>query len=280
MAFQALGWLQRTIGIDITGEAEFQENRTTALHKKEDEPTPETPAEPPPPKSTPRPPTLSVEVPKGGAEEPRPAAHRSGGERRHRSRKHVAGDKTLGVTPTKFYFPLPLDKYIMNALSAVNNSDGFVQFKVKATAPARYAVKPRQGVLGPREQLEIHVTLRPTKDDPEEMKDKFLIQYRLMTSEEVTDYQSTGDLQAVWQGKKDIMGTKIRCKFTSQLPPNFVVKSVAGTQEEEEEEEDGPPQAFQDEEEDEEDGDILQDRPMSALTPHLRHTHRLASDFS
>lgn len=32
----------------------------------------------------------------------------------------------------------------------------------------------RQGVLGPREQLEIHVTLRPTKDDPEEMKDKFL----------------------------------------------------------------------------------------------------------
>lgn len=32
----------------------------------------------------------------------------------------------------------------MNALSAVNNSDGFVQFKVKATAPARYAVKPRQ----------------------------------------------------------------------------------------------------------------------------------------
>ena len=54
------------------------------------------------------------------------------------------------VTPNKLFFPLPLDKFIMNTLNVVNVTESHVAFKMKATAPSRYAVKPRQVHHSPR----------------------------------------------------------------------------------------------------------------------------------
>ena len=60
------------------------------------------------------------------------------------------------MAPNKVYFPIPLDKFIMNTLIASNTTETFVQFKMKATAPSRYAVKPRQ----------VSHTLHPSHKEP------------------------------------------------------------------------------------------------------------------
>ena len=95
------------------------------------------------------------------------------------------------------------------------------------------------------------------------MRDKFLIESRVMTAEEVEFYQRTGDIQTLWRTKKEgTVGSKIKCKFTAQLPPNFIVKSVVETAVDDDDL--GQSGEFFDHDDDDEEGEILPDTPAPA----------------
>eukprot|EP01004_Peranema_trichophorum_P004499 NODE_3418_length_1356_cov_7.917275_g2980_i0.p1 GENE.NODE_3418_length_1356_cov_7.917275_g2980_i0~~NODE_3418_length_1356_cov_7.917275_g2980_i0.p1 ORF type:complete len:268 (+),score=49.05 NODE_3418_length_1356_cov_7.917275_g2980_i0:66-869(+) len=265
MAFRALGWIQTRLGVDITGEAEFEANHRKMLEKKQDQ-------------------TESIidendkpKMPDREIRDVHKVAERLVEEATQGSKKKKSlgsADKLISITPTKLYFPTPLDKFIMNTLSTQNLTENYIAYKIKATAPARYAVKPRQGVLASKEHVDIHITLRPTKDDPAELRDKFLIEARVMASDEVDFYNRTSDIQTLWRAKREgTVGIKIRCRFTSQLPPNFIVKSVV---EPSIDDDDVGDIAIADD--DDEEGEILPDTIPSSHQTHHRHVRRMNTE--
>jgi hypothetical protein len=255
MACTVFGWLQRTIGVDITGESEFLTNLAVAAMEEND------PAQPPTTSTTtittttssssssvaaalprvPVPPALlkrsspqRVLIADPTITPPRAAARHSRVEvfspRRRPPLLEPPDTKNqlLRVEPPALYFPPPLDRFINTTLTLSNASPHFVMFKLKATTPTRYAVKIRQGVLGPQERMDIRITLCPVAPDVRKIRDKFLVQCRALVAHEVAAYQSSGDLQALWRNEKgaDVIRTKIPCKFTTRLPPDFYIEAA------------------------------------------------------
>jgi uncharacterized small protein (DUF1192 family) len=212
-AIVILQCLQSCIGMDITGEAEFQlhqwrEEEGRRLEAEEHEIEDRIAA-------------LQLEI-----QDLLASADDCKG-RKGKERRRSGAQSLVSVAPSKLYFPLPLDKFILNTLTARNVTDSVIAFKMKATAPARYAVKPRHGVLGPREHVDFHITLRPTAEDPATLRDKFLIESRMLTPREIELHNRFGDASRLWLSDPcDAVGVKIRCKFTADLPARFVVKSV------------------------------------------------------
>lgn len=260
MALQALGWLQRTIGLDITGESEFEDHRRTVLHKKGD--TVDFPAAPPTPGLVP------------SAAAPAAQHRRTSEPPLHRRR---AADRPLLVAPRTLYFPPPLDRFILNTVRVTNRSEGYLQFKVKATAPQRYAVKPRQGLLPPRGHTGVEIILRPSAEDPRDLRDRFMIQYRPLTPSDVARHQATGDLTPPWPGKRETTWVKVRCYFTAQLPPNVVIQrlSPSGDDDDEEEGEDDSPSSATEGEE----GELIgHPTAPSGGDLHLRRYHSAYPD--
>eukprot|EP00992_Anisonema_acinus_P014155 TRINITY_DN912_c0_g1_i1.p1 TRINITY_DN912_c0_g1~~TRINITY_DN912_c0_g1_i1.p1 ORF type:complete len:281 (+),score=46.81 TRINITY_DN912_c0_g1_i1:61-903(+) len=276
MATWALGWLQNKIGLDITGEQEYAQNHQLEVHKKQDDET--APTETSPSKDEQDDERRSEErLAQLQQELSRLSSHGDDKESRKRlAKSKEKGERIVSITPSKMYFPLPLDKFIMNTLTIQNTTEHYAAFKIKATAPARYAVKPRHGVLHAKEQQDVHITLRPTTEDPSTLHDKFLVESRIMTSEEVDFFLRTADIHTLWRVKREgTSACKIRCKFTSHLPANFIVKSVVestGDPDDEDRDQLAEADGFDDEEA----GEILPDAPMNPVT-HKRHGHRVST---
>jgi hypothetical protein len=149
----------------------------------------------------------------------------------HHSRSAIPSSSALqphhfvSVSPTTLLFPLPLDKFIMNTIVAKNLTNEHVIFKLRATAPSRYAVKPRHGLLGPSCQETIHVTLRPTDEDHTHFYDRFQLVTRVLSSVEVDYFNRTHDITNLCAVSPDrTTAQKIRCAFPDVLPPNYCLR--------------------------------------------------------
>nr|XP_044989178.1 vesicle-associated membrane protein-associated protein A-like [Jaculus jaculus] len=102
------------------------------------------------------------------------------------------------------------------ALLALHNpSPRPVCFKVKSTAPGRYCVRPRCGVLPPGAGVTVAAALlqpgaRPRPGPAERRRHKFLVQTMFAPPD-----ADASDLQAVWRRAKpgELMDSKLTCVF-------------------------------------------------------------------
>merc|ERR1719450_1634486 len=90
-----------------------------------------------------------------------------------------------------------------------NPSDKKVCFKIKTTAPKRYCVKPNSGVVDPKDEVQIAVSLQPFEFDPNEKnKHKFMVQSMFAPDGEINQ-------DTLWKeiDQNDLMDSKLRCVF-------------------------------------------------------------------
>eukprot|EP01080_Neovahlkampfia_damariscottae_P005414 gene5414-9227_t len=115
------------------------------------------------------------------------------------------------IQPADFHFPLPLNRTIICAVNLINQTDSYAAFKLKTTAPKRYTVKPKDGVVEPQSTIKIEVTLhQDVKDIPED--DKFRIEsVRILNSNSISEKNAVNE--AFNQYQKSIVKQKICCVF-------------------------------------------------------------------
>ncbi|XP_017255421.1 vesicle-associated protein 1-1-like [Daucus carota subsp. sativus] len=84
----------------------------------------------------------------------------------------------ISIDPLELKFPLELKKQICCSFQLSNKSDKHVAFKVKTTNPKKYSVRPNNGIVLPRSQSNVTVTMQAQKEVPSDMQcnDKFLVQ--------------------------------------------------------------------------------------------------------
>ena len=67
----------------------------------------------------------------------------------------------------------------MSTIKLINKGDIPIMFKIKTTKPARYLVRPSQGVIGQNNEVEVQVLFTQQLDSPDEdeaiASDKFLV---------------------------------------------------------------------------------------------------------
>ncbi|XP_011031863.1 PREDICTED: vesicle-associated protein 1-2-like [Populus euphratica] len=90
----------------------------------------------------------------------------------------MGAGELLSIEPLELKFPFELKKQISCSLQLSNKSDNYVAFKVKTTNPKKYCVRPNAGVVLPRSNCDVIVTMQAQKEAPTDMqcKDKFLLQ--------------------------------------------------------------------------------------------------------
>jgi len=267
MSTQLFDWVHRKLGVDVTGQAEYEHVQRVDWLKKELENKEHF--------AVTRLQELKVEL-------TQLMSIKSQSQKNYKGKDHCRCNDAVVITSDKLYFPLPLDKYIMNTVIARNLSETPVTFKMKATDPSRYAVKPRHGVIPEYSLVEITVTLRPTTQDPAMLHDKFLLECRHVhptsTCPSCGTYVSSSLPSESKAGQEMVNGTeedemedfsfpsshsrsnsgvkedyavvsassecsnvtsscpphgsccsiRIKCKFTSMLPANFQLRRVSG----------------------------------------------------
>ncbi|KAL8126247.1 hypothetical protein AgCh_013511 [Apium graveolens] len=87
-------------------------------------------------------------------------------------------DELITIDPLDLKFPLELKKQITCSFQLSNKSDHHVAFKVKTTNPKKYSVRPNNGIVLPRSQSNVTVTMQALREAPQDMQcnDKFLVQ--------------------------------------------------------------------------------------------------------
>ncbi|KAL3692826.1 hypothetical protein R1sor_006477 [Riccia sorocarpa] len=114
---------------------------------------------------------------------------------------------------------IELGKQLSCPLRLVNTTNNCVAYKVKATVPNKYAVRPNMGLLPPRSSHNINVRMQAQSEAPRNMQcaDKFLVQSTVvpyvMTPEDVTSKMfndKTG---------KGIAETKLRVSLIAPVSP-------------------------------------------------------------
>ncbi|KAJ9700123.1 hypothetical protein PVL29_005787 [Vitis rotundifolia] len=84
----------------------------------------------------------------------------------------------LEIQPRELKFTFELKKQSSCSIHLVNKSDQYLAFKVKTTSPKGYCVRPNTGVVKPKAECDVMVTMQAQRVAPPDMqcKDKFLIQ--------------------------------------------------------------------------------------------------------
>eukprot|EP00762_Andalucia_godoyi_P005593 ANDGO_00566.mRNA.1 Vesicle-associated membrane protein-associated protein C16G5.05c len=144
----------------------------------------------------------------------------------------------LVVTPSALFFPTPLQRPITNIVSLQNVTcqphETPLAFKVKTTAPGRYVVKPRAGILLPGQTVHVSITLT-IRDatgailsdlQNQAMRDKFMLEFRVLEDEFVSSKPGADD--DVWEkGKYDearVTRQKVKCLFENAPPEMLRVR--------------------------------------------------------
>jgi len=111
--------------------------------------------------------------------------------------------------PVELTFTGPFDDAVSSTITLTNPSELKVCYKIKTTAPKIYCVKPKSGVIDPKEEVNITVTLQPYDFDPREKnRHKFMV---------LSMYAPSGefDQESLWK-KPDstkLMDSKLNCTF-------------------------------------------------------------------
>lgn len=111
--------------------------------------------------------------------------------------------------PIELAFQGPFNQAVTSSMKLKNPSDQKVCFKIKTTAPKRYCVKPNSGVVDPKAEVQIAVSLQPFDYDPaEKNKHKFMVQSMFAPDGEI-------DQDKLWKeaDPTQTMDSKLRCVF-------------------------------------------------------------------
>eukprot|EP01103_Thecamoeba_quadrilineata_P016837 TRINITY_DN575_c0_g2_i1.p1 TRINITY_DN575_c0_g2~~TRINITY_DN575_c0_g2_i1.p1 ORF type:complete len:195 (+),score=37.69 TRINITY_DN575_c0_g2_i1:100-684(+) len=122
----------------------------------------------------------------------------------------------LEITPTELVFLPPYNKQLTNVLRLRNLSENAITFKLKTTAPKKYAVKPMFDYILPKETKKVHVTLYAQKDNPtSDTSDSF----QILCFPIEGHISQPFDLKSLWDGtvQTHLSRYKIRSRF-SQNP--------------------------------------------------------------
>lgn len=127
--------------------------------------------------------------------------------------------------------PFELKKHNSACLELFNKTDQWVAFKVKTTAPKKYAVRPTSGVVPPRGSSGVTITMQPPRVIPPDYhcRDKFLVQS--IVAEEGTTHKNIVPGMFSKAPGKIVEEFKLRVIYVPANPPSPVA--------EETEEEDG-----------------------------------------
>eukprot|EP00001_Collodictyon_triciliatum_P032344 05857_4 len=118
----------------------------------------------------------------------------------------------LSIEPEELVFSgssLAQGKTALEKMRIFNPTANTITFKIKTTAPRRYCVRPNNGILPPKGQLEVQVSLQTDADIAETKKDKFLVE-----SFTVVDNPTPELLQQMWSitPAESISKQKFRCR--------------------------------------------------------------------
>eukprot|EP01080_Neovahlkampfia_damariscottae_P003854 gene3854-7014_t len=117
------------------------------------------------------------------------------------------------ILPSFCYFPPPLGKTIVCSMKIHNLTEDSTAFKVKATAPKRYSVKPKEGIIGPLESDIIEITLqKDTVEIPMDI-DKFRIEGVRITKKDDVSNKSVSEVFTTYT--KTISKQTIEAKYTT-----------------------------------------------------------------
>jgi len=118
--------------------------------------------------------------------------------------------------PNELTFHGPFTSAVSSYMKLKNPADRKVCFKIKTTAPKRYCVKPNSGVIDPKTEVLIAVSLQPFEYDPaEKNKHKFMVQSMFPPDGEINQ-------DTLWKeiDQNELMDSKLKCVFA--MPPNLV----------------------------------------------------------
>jgi len=116
--------------------------------------------------------------------------------------------------PVELTFQGPFHQAVTSSMKLQNPSDKKVYFKIKTTAPKRYCVKPNSGVVVPKSEVQIAVSLQPFDYDPaEKNKHKFMVQSMFAPDGQEVDQDK------LWKeaDSSEMMDSKLKCVFV--MPP-------------------------------------------------------------
>jgi len=115
--------------------------------------------------------------------------------------------------PNELGFQGPFTSAVSSYMKLKNPSDRKVCFKIKTTAPKKYCVKPNSGVIDPKTEVQIAVSLQPFEYDPaEKNKHKFMVQSMFPPDGEINQ-------DTLWKeiDQNELMDSKLKCVFL--MPP-------------------------------------------------------------
>lgn len=136
------------------------------------------------------------------------------------SRSNNRPSSKLRVVPTDLYYPPPHDtRFIRNTLLFYNNSPTSCIFKIKASEPKSYVVKPYTATVAPNSAARIQVTHRPLIGaDPSvpHSQDRFRLSAKVIPAHIV----AADDLKQLWEtcGPDVELETDIACHFGTEVP--------------------------------------------------------------
>jgi len=111
--------------------------------------------------------------------------------------------------PVELTFTGPFHQAVSSTMTLTNPSERKVCFKIKTTAPKRYCVKPNSGVIDPREEIKIAVSLQPFDFDPQDKnRHKFMVQSMYAPPGEINQ-------ESLWKeaDSSQLMDSKLKCLF-------------------------------------------------------------------
>ena len=136
-------------------------------------------------------------------------------------------DPLIVVPHPKVFFPLPITSSIENIILLSNPTEHRVAFRIRTNVPDRtYSVKPRYGILFPKEDLKLRVTLSfetiQQKGGPmpdENTNDRFVVDAKT-----VSDDVAVSGVEKMWkETRKPDYRTEIPCVFSKAVPDSMVV---------------------------------------------------------
>mgnify|MGYP003365533787 CR=1 FL=1 len=83
----------------------------------------------------------------------------------------------MQVSPKVLQFQAPFTEVQTQDVSVTNETNDYIAFKVKTTAPKLYCVRPNASTIAPKESVNVHIILQGLEQEPAvgtKCKDKFL----------------------------------------------------------------------------------------------------------
>lgn len=122
--------------------------------------------------------------------------------------------RSMQVRPRTLYFPAPHDRSIANEVTLSNTSSDVLAFKARASSPQHYHVYPKLGLLNPRSEVKVTITLNTTITDAATREDKFLFEAREVPAGQV------GQLKDQWSNLGPVLANaQLTCDFKAPKPP-------------------------------------------------------------